>query len=57
MRDNAFIGFTTTYFTDIDKGIGRLGVVYFTCGSWSPPEPEPEPDLVDEIIDPEETPD
>ena len=51
MRDNAFIGFTTTYFTDIDKGIGRLGVVYFTCGSWSPPIPELEPTPADKTSD------
>lgn len=51
----SFIGFTTTYFEDVDRGIGRLGVIYFKCGNWTPEEPEaetppePEPEVIPEI--------
>lgn len=52
------MGFTTTYFKNASKGIGRLGVIYFKCGAWTPPptvieEPEKEEeDEVPETTDP-----
>ena len=44
----SFIGLTTTYFEDVDRGIGRLGVIYFKCGNWTPHVPEPEPEVLPE---------
>ena len=36
------------------KGIGRLGVIYFKCGSWTPPPPEPEPTPeVPDVVEPD----
>ena len=47
-RKKSFVGFTPTYFLETNNAnnIGRLGVVYFKCGHWTPPDPEPEPEVV-----------
>ncbi len=33
------MGFTTSYLQSNNR-LGRLGVIYFTCGQWKPPSDE-----------------
>ena len=46
-QDRALIGLTSVQFdTEFDERIRKLGMIYFSCGNWTPPGN-------DEIVDPD----
>ena len=47
-QKKAFMGLQTVDFKETDVRIPRLGAVYFTCGSWTPPVEEKETSTEDE---------
>jgi len=56
-QSKAFMGITTSYLKSSSR-MGRLGVIYFICGSWTPPVPGennvlPEEEVIEIIVEEE----
>lgn len=40
-RRRQLVGFTTVSFDSYDTRIPKLGMIYYTCGDWTPPSQDP----------------